>query len=91
MIRTYIPVERRPNCDNVALHEIICVMSMNNEWKLSSESKASFDQNLSGRWQAWDREIGSKENVRCDVRNAWSKLQSYVEIADYFSVFVFLY
>ena len=44
MIRTYIPVERRPNCDNVALHEIICVMSMNNEWKLSSESKASFDQ-----------------------------------------------
>ena len=82
MIRTYIPVERRPNCDNVALHEIICVMSMDNEWNLSSESKASFDQNLSGRWQAWDREIGSKENAR--YRNAWSKLQSYIQFNRFF-------
>ena len=44
MILTYIPVERRPNCDNVAVHEIICVMSMNNEGKLSNGSKASLDQ-----------------------------------------------
>ena len=65
MIRTYIPVERRPNCDNVALHEIICVMSMKNEWKLSSESKASFDQKPllplaglgSGDWVQGERKI----------------------------------
>ena len=65
MIRTYTPVERRPNCDNVALHEIICVMSMNNKWKLSSQSKASFDQKPllplvglgSGDWVQGERKI----------------------------------
>ena len=65
MIRTYTPVEKRPNCDNVALHEIICVMSMNYEWKLSSGSKASFDQTPhwpmaglgSGDWVQGERKI----------------------------------
>lgn len=76
MICTYIPVERRPNCDNVALHEIIRVMSMNNEWKLSSASKASFNQ--TSLWPVAGLGSGDwvQENVK--YRNAWSKLQSYI-------------
>ena len=72
MICTYIPVERRPNCDNVALHEIICVMSMNNEWKLSSASKASFDQKPLWPWASLgsgDWVQGERKDIGTPDRN----------------------
>ena len=84
MILTYIPVERRPNCDNVAVHEIICVMSMNNEGKLSNGSKASLDQKslwpLTGLGSGdWVQEECKTINKTIDCKD-WMK-ERLIEIA----------
>ena len=66
---------------------VLCPWTTSENFQVNQRHPST--KNLSGRWQAWDREIGSKENAR--FWNAWSKLQSYIEIAHYFSVFVFLF